>query len=629
MQLTADRLTRHACVRTLAPPVGAGGPRTMLLHRRVAEHQHGVRLGYALLLAGFCVVSAQAMAQHHPGRLSVANQPHPSPPLPPVNVSSDGRWATVAPGTAAVSVGLYAMVFATSMVPSKHPHPMTASDYRALVTNGYIVGMSLHFTWADIQPLPPPAPYNYSCLTQALDMLDSACTSVRQWCGVCTYSVCSDIRYICCTHVHAHACTATRVPMSLSEMSTTAVTVSESDVCWFRGANYCCSIITECVVLSYPVVSSPGVSAGKKPACLPVFLKPYLAHEPSWVSPFPYGNPAPVIGHNALGMRVVVRPTDRNGTDLWNKYVTESTSVDGVRGIPISTDSAWRVQRNTIVTSLGQWLEEVDPNAIRVRVMHFVGPLMASLQMRPGPSELFPYLANTGPDVLGMNWTKQGHIDAWKDAATDFADAHPQAFAKRAWAFDFTVLAPSEVNSTQVSLDTAEQREVFEAVAAAHPAGPGAVIAKTESLHVDNRRGCNTCSFVPDPGHSKGSFAVAYLDPENVPRVPYNFIGSRRGRHAWENFAPLATNNLLSNKTNIPSMFPVNILARFSLFADMNTTTPTVPQQTLWAEIWRNEAVNVSQQPSCEDPTALEAHLRAWDAGLRAHLRASVTQDNP
>eukprot|EP00038_Savillea_parva_P031817 m.90719 g.90719 ORF g.90719 m.90719 type:complete len:547 (-) comp9877_c0_seq1:96-1736(-) len=546
MQLTADRLTRHACVRTLAPPVGAGGPRTMLLHRRVAEHQHGVRLGYALLLAGFCVVSAQAMAQHHPGRLSVANQPHPSPPLPPVNVSSDGRWATVAPGTAAVSVGLYAMVFATSMVPSKHPHPMTASDYRALVTNGYIVGMSLHFTWADIQPLPPPAPYNYSCLTQALDMLDSAC-----------------------------------------------------------------------------------VSAGKKPACLPVFLKPYLAHEPSWVSPFPYGNPAPVIGHNALGMRVVVRPTDRNGTDLWNKYVTESTSVDGVRGIPISTDSAWRVQRNTIVTSLGQWLEEVDPNAIRVRVMHFVGPLMASLQMRPGPSELFPYLANTGPDVLGMNWTKQGHIDAWKDAATDFADAHPQAFAKRAWAFDFTVLAPSEVNSTQVSLDTAEQREVFEAVAAAHPAGPGAVIAKTESLHVDNRRGCNTCSFVPDPGHSKGSFAVAYLDPENVPRVPYNFIGSRRGRHAWENFAPLATNNLLSNKTNIPSMFPVNILARFSLFADMNTTTPTVPQQTLWAEIWRNEAVNVSQQPSCEDPTALEAHLRAWDAGLRAHLRASVTQDNP
>ena len=30
-------------------------------------------------------------------------------------------------------------------------------------------------TWADVQPLPPPAAYNFSSLTSALNSLDAAC----------------------------------------------------------------------------------------------------------------------------------------------------------------------------------------------------------------------------------------------------------------------------------------------------------------------------------------------------------------------------------------------------------------------------------------------------------------------
>jgi len=40
---------------------------------------------------------------------------------------------------------------------------------------------------------------------------------------------------------------------------------------------------------------------------------------------------------------------------------------------------------------MGDWLERIDPNATRVPLIHFVGPLMGSLQMRPGPQQLFKY----------------------------------------------------------------------------------------------------------------------------------------------------------------------------------------------------------------------------------------------
>jgi hypothetical protein len=129
-------------------------------------------------------------------------------------------------------------------------------------------------------------------------------------------------------------------------------------------------------------------------------------------------------------------------------------------------------------------------------------------------------MSNTGTDLLGMNWTKTGHIDAWRRAATDFASSSPSAFAKRPWAFDFTVLPPSGRNASQLFLDTADQVAAFSAVESAHPAGPGAVLAKTESLHVDLVPGSTTCEFVPDPQHSRGSFAVEYLAPDNQDKIP-------------------------------------------------------------------------------------------------------------
>lgn len=96
--------------------------------------------------------------------------------LPPVTVSQDGRFATIAAGTSPVPIGLYAMVYAT--YPDAHGEQffqMTQEDYNQIVSNGYIAAVSLSFTWADIQPNPPPAPLDFTNLTRALDMIDIAC----------------------------------------------------------------------------------------------------------------------------------------------------------------------------------------------------------------------------------------------------------------------------------------------------------------------------------------------------------------------------------------------------------------------------------------------------------------------
>ena len=54
--------------------------------------------------------------------------------------------------------------------------PMAATDWESLVRTGYIAAVSLHFSWADIQPLPSPAPLNFSLLSTALDDMDRACS---------------------------------------------------------------------------------------------------------------------------------------------------------------------------------------------------------------------------------------------------------------------------------------------------------------------------------------------------------------------------------------------------------------------------------------------------------------------
>ena len=415
-------------------------------------------------------------------------------------VTTDGRGALLAEGIAAVPIGVYAMIFAS--YPAKGQFkPMLATDWDALVRNGYVAAISLHFSWADIQPEAPPAALNFSLLTAALDAIDKACT------------------------VH-----------------------------------------------------------GKGAGCLPVFLKPYLAKHPPW-SYTGANVSVPTVSKNVLGMRVVVRPTNATtGYDAWDKNIDEA-GVEASRAIPISTDPVWQAQVATLMRGVGGWLEEVDPAASRVRVCHFAGPVMSSLQMRPGPHELFQWMDNIDPDTLGMQWSKAAHIKAWKDAAAEMVRWSP-AFGKRAWAFDFTVLPLSHHNTSQLFLDTAEQKSVFDALAATHPRGPGALIAKTESLHVDlwpptcitcgRWSPASLCAFVPDPEHGMQSFATQY---KSLPdQIPYHLIGSRAGRHGWENFAALEMQGLTSNHSKIPAMFPVSTLAKFSMWQDMNSTKPVQAQ---------------------------------------------------
>lgn len=459
--------------------------------------------------------------------------------MPPVAVTEDGRGALLAEGVSPVPIGLYAMIFA-SYPPVGQFKPMEPADWESLVHNEYNAAVSLHFSWADIQPFPPPAPLNFSVLTASLDSIDKAC-----------------------------------------------------------------------------------MVYGKPASCLPVFLKPYLAKHPDWSYTGPNVS-MPTVAKNALGMRVVVRPTDpTTGLDSWNQYIEEA-GVEAGRAIPISTDPQWQSHVAKLMRGLGGWLEEIDPSATRVRVAHFSGPVMSSLQMRPGPQELFQWMDNSGTDSLGMQWTKANHLAAWKTMAREMANWGP-AFAKRAWAFDFTVLPSNQRNASQLFLDTADQDAVFDELAHSHPRGPGAVIAKTESLHVQlwppSCRTCGRwspetgrCDFVADPT-GKQSFATQYGSLSD--QIPYQLIGDRIGRHGWENFAALAMAGLESNHSKIPAMFPVSTLAKFSMWQDMNASKAVLAQGTLWAEIWRHEAINPAGFPSCETAIDLAIDLGNWDEDLR------------
>jgi hypothetical protein len=110
---------------------------------------------------------------------------------------------------------------------------------------------------------------------------------------------------------------------------------------------------------------------------------------------------------------------------------------------------------------------------------------MTSLQMRPGDARLWNYFNTTGPDLLGGNWTLAGHLAAWGRLARNYS-SYPE-IGKRVWAFDFTNMPPNPYNASQVSLDTAHQVRVFEALEAAHPCGHEAVIAKTEVRRAKQR----------------------------------------------------------------------------------------------------------------------------------------------
>jgi hypothetical protein len=132
----------------------------------------------------------------------------------------------------------------------------------------------------------------------------------------------------------------------------------------------------------------------------------------------------------------------------------------------------------------------------------------------------------------------------------------------------------------------------------------------------------HTCSFQPKPWSSPSGFAYTYIN--HSAEQPYNYIGSRKFRHGWEDFAPIAYGGLRTNTSEIPSMYPIPLLANFSTRVPAEPPAAGAPTGALWAEIWRAEALNVSLMPACVEPTVLKAQLGAWDEQLRRDFRLAL-----
>ena len=73
-----------------------------------------------------------------------------------------------------------------------------------------------------------------------------------------------------------------------------------------------------------------------------------------------------------------------------------------------------------------------------------------------------------------------------------------------------------------------------------------------------------------------------------------------------------------------PNTFLARQLARFSMYADLNSTAPVSPQGTLWAEVWRFEGVDTRTAPACDTAAALAEHLRRWDSDLRVNYKRAI-----
>jgi len=190
----------------------------------------------------------------------------------------------IANGTSPIPLGLYGMVFATYPTHKGDQfQPMTAHDFRNLV-RGPIAAVSLHFTWADIQPDPPPS------------LRESA--AEKQ--GIRGHGTYGDDEF-------------TSAPLDA----------------------FLASLDSACV------------AEGRLDGCLPVFLKPYFAFEPAWTytGPAAANSSAPEMATNVLGMRVVLQPRAWNpyegpvvpnttipvSTDpAWHRQVSRMTAfVDG------------------------------------------------------------------------------------------------------------------------------------------------------------------------------------------------------------------------------------------------------------------------------------------------------------
>jgi hypothetical protein len=174
--------------------------------------------------------------------------------------------------------------------------------------------------------------------------------------------------------------------------------------------------------------------------------------------------------------------------------------------------------------------------------------------------------------------------------------------------FNFTNLQPRGGNV--FSLSTADQAGVFEALRAAHPAGPAAVLGKTESLcvHFDRRAGRENAGA--DAASWRNQMAAR---PD---RVPYRHLASLPLGHGWEAWAGLSP----ARDKRAPSLYPLEQLVENSLWLDPETRRQ--PQGTLWVEIWAQESEHPDKIPRLDrKPQPLGEYLADWDAAIRRQLR--------
>ncbi|MDP0494592.1 MAG: hypothetical protein Q7Q73_00120 [Verrucomicrobiota bacterium JB024] len=334
---------------------------------------------------------------------------------------------------------------------------------------------------------------------------------------------------------------------------------------------------------------------------MPVLLKIYPSFLPGWMASDETDDEGaqPRIVTNKIGMRVLHLPPEIDATGHEHP----------AREFPLSTDPVYRENLDRLRRVLAEGLDRVDPHAVLVSAIHVIGPAMDSNQMRTPANDLFP---NRGPDPWGAGWSKQAHLEAWREVCARMAD-YP-AFARRAWVFNFTNLPPR--GDEGLSLTVAEQESVFETVRAVHPAGPAAVIGKTESLCVDFNRRTNRPELEPHSGSAWRTQMATRAD-----HIPYGFLARLPLAHAWENWAGFSP----GRDARAPSLYPFDELVENSLYLDPDHPQTSRPQGTLWVEIWPQEAARPERVPRFDDsPQSLRESLIAWDEAIRVELRVLV-----
>ena len=416
------------------------------------------------------------------------------------------------------------------------------------------------------------------------------------------------------------------IPVGLSAMLRAAQTFTGTEVATRNLTNICNNAFIQSIALGITWSDmQPGSNAPPSGAVLsnvvarleaaeavagraepiPIILKCYFYKLPDWlICPETASLSEPTVLTNSLGMTVIGCPT----------YTNASGGVVPAEDVPISTDSGYHTQLTNLMAVVDVALQSLDPDGERFCAIHCVGPAMTSVQMR-APETLVEYFPNIGTSSLVSSWTKTNHIQAWADMMGHMADF--ESFRSRAWVFDFTNL---QGVSGQMSLTTADQTTVFEALQAAHPDGAKAVIAKTESFCVDfNHRLTSTAEAATYSAEYEpnGLSTFRYKLLNTAVSIPYQYISEQLFLHAWEDWSGLNHNADL----RAPSMYPFYALIENSLYMYPNVLVRPVPQGTIWVEIWAQESAYPDICTRFDNSTeALSETLTRWDQRLREEM---------